>query len=77
MILLDTHALLWFLNDDDKMPVQLRELIEDDAAVYQVKISMQQKPYRSSIMRTFGAAVTGSPSMSMVVTCLMPEVEMV
>ncbi len=35
-----------------------------NAAVYQVKISMQQKPYRSSIMRTFGAAVTGSPSMS-------------
>lgn len=35
-----------------------------DAAVYQVKISMEQKPYRSSIMRTFGAAVTGSPSMS-------------
>ena len=25
---------------------------------------MQQKPYRSSIMRTFGATVTGSPSMS-------------
>ena len=35
-----------------------------EATVYQVKISMQQKPYRSSIMRTFGAAVTGSPSMS-------------
>ena len=35
-----------------------------DAAVYQVKITMEQKPYRSSIMRTFGAAVTGSPSMS-------------
>ena len=35
-----------------------------EAAVYQVKISMQQKPYRSSIMRTFGATVTGSPSMS-------------
>ena len=34
------------------------------AAVYQVKVSMQQKPYRSSIMRTFGAEVTGSPSMS-------------
>lgn len=34
------------------------------AAVYQVKISMRQKPYRSSIMRTFGAEVTGSPSMS-------------
>ena len=35
-----------------------------ECAVYQVKISLQQKPYRSSIMRTFGAAVTGSPSMS-------------
>ncbi len=35
-----------------------------EAAVYQVKVSMRQKPYRSSIMRTFGAAVTGSPSMS-------------
>jgi len=39
-------------------------VFELEAAVYQVKISMQQKPYRSSIMRTFGAAVTGSPSMS-------------
>ena len=35
-----------------------------EAAVYQVKISMQQKPYRSIIMRTFGATVEGSPSMS-------------
>ena len=35
-----------------------------EAAVYQVKISMQQKPYRSFIMRTFGAMVEGSPSMS-------------
>ena len=35
-----------------------------EAAVYQVKITMQQKPYRSSIMRTFGATVQGSPSLS-------------
>ena len=35
-----------------------------EAAVYQVKLTMQQKPYRSSIMRTFGASVEGSPSMS-------------
>ena len=35
-----------------------------ETAVYQVKISMQQKPYRSMIMRTFGATVEGSPSMS-------------
>ena len=34
------------------------------AAVYQVKITMQQKPYRSTIMRTFGATVEASPSMS-------------
>ena len=33
-------------------------------AVYQVKISKQQKPYRGAIMRTFGAELTGSPSMS-------------
>ncbi|MBQ7634730.1 MAG: TrpB-like pyridoxal phosphate-dependent enzyme, partial [Bacteroidaceae bacterium] len=35
-----------------------------ECAVYQVKISMQQKPYRSMIMRTFDATVEGSPSMS-------------
>ena len=35
-----------------------------ECAVYQVKVSMMQKPYRSSIMRTFGATVEGSPSMS-------------
>ena len=35
-----------------------------EVAVYQVKISLQQKPYRSFIMRTFGATVEGSPSMS-------------
>lgn len=35
-----------------------------EAAVYQVKITLRQKPYRSILMRTFGAEVTGSPSMS-------------
>lgn len=35
-----------------------------EAAVYQVKITLQQKPYRSIVMRTFGATVEGSPSMS-------------
>lgn len=35
-----------------------------EAAVYQVKITLHQKPYRGIIMRTFGATVTGSPSMS-------------
>ena len=35
-----------------------------DAAVYQVKISYEQKPYRRSMMQVFGAQVTPSPSMS-------------
>ncbi|WP_334167504.1 TrpB-like pyridoxal phosphate-dependent enzyme [Phocaeicola paurosaccharolyticus] len=35
-----------------------------EAAVYQVKVSYEQKPYRKSIMQTFGAQVTPSPSMS-------------
>ncbi|MBQ7279553.1 MAG: TrpB-like pyridoxal phosphate-dependent enzyme [Bacteroidales bacterium] len=35
-----------------------------EAAIYQVKISYQQKPYRRSIMQLFGAQVTPSPSMS-------------
>lgn len=35
-----------------------------DAAVYQVKVSYEQKPYRKSVMQVFGALVTPSPSMS-------------
>lgn len=35
-----------------------------DCAVYMVKASYDQKPYRRSIMQIFGAAITPSPSMS-------------
>ncbi len=35
-----------------------------NAAVYQVKVSYEQKPYRRSMMHVFGAQVTPSPSMS-------------
>ena len=35
-----------------------------DLAVYMVKVSYNQKPYRRSIMQTFGAEVIASPSMS-------------
>ena len=35
-----------------------------DLAVYMVKISCSQKPYRRSIMQTYGAEVVASPSMS-------------
>lgn len=35
-----------------------------EAAVYQVKISYEQKPYRRSMMQMYGAQVISSPSMS-------------
>ena len=35
-----------------------------ELAVYMVKISYEQKPYRRSMMQTWGAQVTSSPSMS-------------
>ncbi len=35
-----------------------------ELAVYMVKVSYEQKPYRRSIMQTFGAQVIPSPSMS-------------
>ena len=35
-----------------------------ECAVYQVKLSYEQKPYRRSVMQAFGAQVTPSPSMS-------------
>ena len=35
-----------------------------ECAVYQVKISYEQKPYRRNIMQVFGSQVTPSPSMS-------------
>lgn len=35
-----------------------------EAAVFQVKLTYEQKPYRKGIMQTFGAQVTPSPSMS-------------
>lgn len=40
------------------------EIFGLECAVYQVKISYEQKPYRRSIMQVFGAQVTPSPSMS-------------
>lgn len=35
-----------------------------ESAVYQVKLSYEQKPYRRSVMQVFGSQVTPSPSMS-------------
>ena len=35
-----------------------------DCKVYMVKVSYEQKPFRREVMRTYGASVTPSPSMS-------------
>ena len=35
-----------------------------DCQVYMVKVSYEQKPFRREVMRTFGASVTPSPSMT-------------
>ena len=35
-----------------------------DAKVYMVKVSYEQKPFRREVMRTYGASVTPSPSMT-------------
>jgi PIN domain nuclease of toxin-antitoxin system len=32
-MLLDTHTLLWFLNDDPKLPLKVREMIEDSDGI--------------------------------------------
>ena len=40
------------------------QLFGIDSAVYQVKVSYEQKPYRRSMMQLFGAQVIPSPSMS-------------
>jgi PIN domain nuclease of toxin-antitoxin system len=47
-ILLDTHALLWFLNGEEKLPVRLRQMIESEentkylsiASVWEIGIKM-------------------------------------
>src|SRR5256885_980333 len=34
MILLDTHALIWYLTDDPQLPVEIKEQISRQALVY-------------------------------------------
>lgn len=34
MYLLDTHALLWFANDDPKLPTNVKELLESKQVFY-------------------------------------------
>lgn len=34
MVLLDTHALLWFLNDDERLSYRAKEFIENEENVF-------------------------------------------
>ena len=34
MILLDTHAFLWFLTDDSRLPAKIKDKIETDKDVF-------------------------------------------
>ena len=49
MYLLDTHALLWFLDDDAKLPVATKELIGTSPDVYVSIASFWKVAIKSSI----------------------------
>ena len=49
MILLDTHALLWFLNDDEKLPPEIRGIIEGDMQVFVSIASFWEIAIKNSI----------------------------
>jgi PIN domain nuclease of toxin-antitoxin system len=34
MLLLDTHAFLWFLSDDSRLPSEVCKIIQSDEVVY-------------------------------------------
>ena len=49
IILLDTHALLWFLNDDEKLPPEIRGIIEGDTQVFVSIASFWEIAIKNSI----------------------------
>jgi len=38
-LLLDTHAVIWFITEDDQLPVEIKELIEDTTNTCLVSIA--------------------------------------
>ena len=48
-MLLDTHALLWFLADDPRLPSSLRSLIEDSDRVFASVVSLWEIAIKLSI----------------------------
>ena len=49
MILLDTHAFYWFICDDEKMPQQVKELIETDQNVFVSIVTFWEMAIKSSL----------------------------
>ena len=49
MILLDTHAIYWFLSENPKLPEKTRRLIESDYKVYVSILSFWEMSIKSSI----------------------------
>jgi PIN domain nuclease of toxin-antitoxin system len=48
-MLLDTHVLLWFLEDDPRLPSSLRSLIEDSDRVFASVVSLWEIAIKLSI----------------------------
>lgn len=48
-MLLDTHALLWFLEDDSRLPPSIRSLIEDSDSVFASIVSLWEIAIKLSI----------------------------
>ena len=49
MLLLDTHAILWFLNDDPKLPARMKEAIRTEKNVYVSVASFWEIAIKESI----------------------------
>ena len=60
--LLDTHAFLWFLQNDDSLPVQIRTIIENNKDIYISIVSLWEIAIKLSIKkRSSGPTLTEPP----------------
>lgn len=48
-MLLDTHALLWFLNDDPRLPIATKQKIEDTKFVFVSVVSIWEIAIKANI----------------------------
>lgn len=49
MLLLDTHAFLWFLNDDSRLPEEICKMIQTSEAVYISIVSFWEMAIKNSL----------------------------